>query len=224
MSFSPIRVLIVDNHPMMRQVVVFALADSAVIEVVGEAGSGPEAVDKAAELRPDVVVLDLGLPGIDGFQVLRRLKEVSPESRVVVLTAHDDPDILFRSMRLEIAAYLHKGVDPDEIQLVVERVGRGERAITAEQERSFMHRLSRVLSGSRDDQVRLSERELDVLNLLVAGRSNRQIGEDLHLSTKTVETHISRIYKRLEVRGRLDAVGRARELGLAGSFDDLIEA
>ena len=220
---SSIRVLIVDNHPMLRRVVAIALADSPGMEIVGEAGSGPEAIEKVTELQPDVVVLDLGLPGMDGLQVLRRRKELSPRTRVVVLTAHDEPEMLFESMRLDVAGYLHKGIDPDEIQDAIERAGRGESAITPQQQRSFMHQLNGLLRRSRGTDPRLSEREIEVLTLLTEGRSNREIGRELHLSNKTVETHVSRIYRRLGVTSRLAAVDRARELKLIEAPNPLYE-
>ncbi len=214
MDLVNVRVLVVDNHPMVRRAVALVLEGTAGIEIVGEAASGPEALERAAELQPDVILLDLGLPGMGGLDVLRCLKEISAASRVVVLTALDDAEMMYECMRLGAAGYLDKGVEASQIKEAVEIAGRGNSAITPDQERVFMAQLNGLLARSRGSHTGLSERELDVLRLLCDGKSNHQIGRALHLSDKTVESHVSRIYRKLEVDGRLRAVGRARELHL----------
>jgi DNA-binding NarL/FixJ family response regulator len=211
------RVLIVDDHPMVRDMIRLGCDDRPGLEVVGEAGTGDEAIAASERLHPDVVVLDLVMPGVDGFEVIRRLRQANNSARVLILTNRDDAEAAFEAMRLDVNGYLTKTTPLDELVDAIEAVGRGEEVFTAALVRlahSRLGALARRARAAANANAVLSRRELDVLRLIAEGLTARQIASRLKVSQRTVETHISNLYRKLGVRSRVQAVQRAAALDL----------
>lgn len=210
-----IRILVVDDHPIVRSGIV-ALIDAAVdIEVVGTADTGERAVDLAAALAPDIVLMDLRLPGIDGDEATARIVEALPATRVVVLTTYENDDAILRAIGAGASGYLLKAAPEAELLAGIRAVAGGEVALAPSVARVLVARATRP--ERRDpDPVALSPREREVLRLVAEGLSNRQIGQRLHLGESTVKTHLLHVFGKLEVSDRTHAVMRAMELGLLG--------
>ena len=204
-----IRVLVVDDHPVVRQGLIAILGYEPDIEVVGDAADGEQAVRLILERRPDVVLLDLRLPKLDGVEVMRQVRAQAPQVRFLVLTTYDTDEYIGPALAAGAQGYLLKDALPDELARGVRAVMRGAAAL----EPAVAARLlERMAEGERGDE--LSERELEVLRLLVAGASNKSIAAQLGLSENTIKTHISRIFAKLGVQSRAEAVAVALQRGL----------
>ena len=204
-SPDPITVLLVDDHAVVRQGVSAFFGAQADLEVVGEAGSGSEAVRLATEKAPDVVLMDLMMPGMDGDEATRRLKQVSPRSQVIVLTSYHDDEHIFPAIRAGALSYLLKDAGPDELADAVRKAARGEAVLHPR----VAARVVQELSGARAAEVNpfteLTERELEVLRLLAEALSNAEIAERLVISEKTVKSHVSNILGKLHLADRTQA-------------------
>jgi DNA-binding NarL/FixJ family response regulator len=214
---APLRVMLVDDHALVRSAVRQALS-APDIEVVGEAGSAEEALLLAPELRPDVLLLDINLPGTDGLHVLRELRPRLPETKIVMLTVSTDRRDLLEAIREGAAGFLTKDLNPDALLRAVRGIRQGDlpmsRGMAAEVVRSLAGRSTGGAGGSGDDDDvlgLLSAREGEVLLHLAAGRTDREIGEQLGISPRTVETHVGSILHKLNVRNRAEAARRYRE-------------
>jgi len=210
-----VRVLVADDHPVFRSGLRLLLEDLDV-EVVGEAADGEAAVELAVAERPDVVLMDLQMPGTSGLEATRRIAERAPDVRVLVLTMVEDDDTLLAALRAGAAGYLLKGSGPDEIDRAVHGVAAGHAVYgpgVAERLRAL---LTAGPSSSPIAFPQLASRERDVLDLLAAGASNVEIARRLHLSDKTVRNYVSTVFAKLGVRDRAQAIVRAREAGLGG--------
>jgi DNA-binding NarL/FixJ family response regulator len=198
-----IRVLVVDDHPIVRQGLVAYLGTRDDITVVGEAADGHGAVAAAARLRPDVVLLDLVMPRMDGVEATRRLRELVPDTRVLVLTSFAAEDQVMDAVRAGAAGYLLKDVEPADISAAIGAVHRGDAFLHPE---AAAHVIAAV---HHDGQVpgveQLTARERDVLALIGEGRRNREIAQELTVTEKTVKTHVSNILRKLVVRDRTQA-------------------
>ncbi len=215
MDAEALRVLIVEDHPMFRDGLRALLDSAAGTSVVGEAGTGVAAVEQALALQPDVVIMDLDLPGLDGVQATRQIVATSPHIGVLVLTMFDDDDSVFAAMRAGARGYLLKGDDQQTIQRAIEAVGRGEAIFGPPIALRLMDYLSAPRQGIPADVFPgLTEREREVLDLIARGRANPAIASELGLSTKTVRNHVSNIFNKLQVADRAQAIVRAREAGL----------
>ncbi len=211
------RVLIVDDHPMVRDTIRAGCEDRPGLEIVGEAGTGGEALEALERLRPDLVVLDLILPGTDGFEVLRELRSRDTGVRVLVLSNRDDGEAVFESMRLGANGYLEKTTSLDALLDAMEAIGRGEEVFAANHEQLAHSHLSDLAGRARAAAAgasMLTRREVDVVQLIAEGLTARQIASRLNVSPRTVETHIAKLYDKLGVRTRIQAVQRAAALGL----------
>ncbi|WP_431914024.1 response regulator [Nonomuraea jabiensis] len=214
------RVLVVDDHPLYREGLITALEALPDVEVVGEAPDGHEAVRLAAELTPDIVVMDLNLPARDGgpslngIDATREIVRHRPETAVLVLTMLDGDDSVFAAMRAGARGYLVKGADRQEIARALRAVGSGEVVFSA----AIAGRvLSWFASGGRAATMpfpELTEREREVLDLVARGLTNAAIAKRLFLSDKTVRNHVSNVFTKLQVADRAEAVARARDAGL----------
>src|SRR5947209_4336184 len=209
------RVLIVDDHPLFRQGLAWALRTEGDFDVVGEAASGEEALAQALDLRPDVVLCDVQLPDANGVEVTRRLKVHLPDVAVVLLSAFDDEDQLFEAARVGAAGFFLKDADPQPLLDGVRRAARGEvlldeRAIGRPAVASrVLREFERMAGEGREIQpllVPLSGREMEILELIAKGKSNKQIAHVLYLSDQTVKNHITSILRKLAVNDRTQAV------------------
>ena len=209
-----ISILIADDHAIVRRGVHALLKLHPDIEVVGEASSGEETVHMVTELVPDVVLLDLVMPGIGGVEATRCIRQVSPQTQVVILTSFHEDEHIFPALRAGALSYILKDVDPDELIVTVRKAAVGE---------SVLHprvatRVVQEVRGARKDTpnlfVDLTERELEVLRLISDGLSNATIAEKLVLSEKTVKRHVSNILSKLHILDRTQAAVFAWQQGL----------
>jgi DNA-binding NarL/FixJ family response regulator len=214
---AAVTVLIVDDHPMVRQVVRWACEAHPGLEVAGEATNGREALELAAALAPDIVVLDLVLPEMGGIEVARHLRQMSPRPRVLVLTGSDDSMALFDSMRAQVDGFLDKSGALENIGELIEQVAAGRPAITTQQEHIAIGHLGDLLRNVRESSrvgALLTERELEVATLIAEALTTHQMATRLGLSERTVESHIANLYKKLGAKNRVEAISKARRLGL----------
>ena len=215
MTPEPLRVLVVDDHPMFRDGLRALLASSPDVELVGEAATGEETLALTAELRPDLVVMDVQMPGIDGIEATRRVLRESPEVRVLVVTMFEDDATVFSAMRAGARGYVLKGASYAEMLRAIVAVGGGEAIFSP----GIAVRLVDYFASIRPakpPQVfpELSEREREILDLIAGGLKNPEIAHRLYLSPKTVRNHVSNILTKLQVADRTQAIIRAREAGL----------
>jgi len=206
---APIRVLVVDDHEVVREGLVRMLSRLPDIEIVGTAGSGEEAIEKVPRLAPNVILLDLRLPGVQGLEVLRTLMTLTDPPRVLVLTVHDDEDLVLGASRLGAMGYVLKNTSRSELATAIRRVAAGGHYFGEEV-------IATVLRGAQQEALAepLTERELQILRLLTDGLSNKDVGERLYLSPDTVKSHLVNVYRKLGVESRAHAVAVAIRRGL----------
>ncbi|QYC37833.1 Transcriptional regulatory protein DegU [Nonomuraea coxensis DSM 45129] len=211
------RVVLADDHPVYRDGLRLMLASTGQVEVVGTAADGHEAVALVADLRPDVVVLDLQMPGLDGVSATERIVSAVPETGVLVLSMHEDDDTVLAAMRAGARGYLLKGADQTEILRAITAVAGGEvifgQALAARVS-GYFSRLARGDVPRPEPFPQLTAREREVLELIAAGLSNAEIAERLYLSPKTVRNNVSNVFAKLQVTDRAQAIIRARDAGL----------
>jgi DNA-binding NarL/FixJ family response regulator len=200
-----LKVLIADDHRLMLQAIRTALADSEDIEIVGEADSGPKVVPLVGQTGPDIVLLDVRMPGIDGLTVLERLRERYPKVRVAMLSAVDDPSVVQAAFKRGASAFIVKHIDPRDLAAALRQAIEG----------AVFQPLGLLENGgSAADDADLSKRELTILQALQSGLSNKQIAKELFLAEQTVKFHLTNIYRKLGVGSRTEAVRYAYEHGL----------
>lgn len=215
-----IRVLVADDHPVVRSGLVGVLTSLEGFEVVAVAADGREAVREAVIHLPDVVLMDLQMPGTDGFTAIRELARAAPSVRVCVLTMYDDDDSLFTAMRAGARGYLLKGAEQEEITRAVHGIAAGEVIFGPGIAVRVLHQLSS--SPAEDDAAafpELTPRELEVLDLLAAAMPTGAIAARLRVTTKTVSNHVSNILTKLQLADRTQAAVAAREAGLGRTTD-----
>jgi DNA-binding NarL/FixJ family response regulator len=210
-----VRVLVVDDHPMYREGLVTAIAAMAGVEVVGDAADGAEAVRKTLELSPDVVVMDLHMPELNGIEATRRIVADRPGTAVLVLTMLDGDDSVFAAMRAGARGYLLKGADRAQILRSIEAVAQGEVVFSS----GIASRVLAFFAAGPGTPAavpfpELTEREREILDLVARGLTNTEIAQRLFLSPKTVRNHVSNVFTKLQVAGRAEAVAQARDAGL----------
>ena len=214
MSGNPLRVLIVDDHPIFRKGLRALLASYANLRLVGEATSGTEAVRLAAELRPDLIVMDLQMPGGDGITAIRRITAALPECRILVVTMFDDDESVFAAMRVGARGYVLKDMDDEEMARALLAVGNGEAIFSATIATRMMRFFDQRPAVSPPLFPELSASERKVLELIALGENNQTIADRLALSPKTVRNYISNIFAKLQVADRAQAIIKARDAGL----------
>lgn len=207
-----VRVVVADDHRLLRESLRRLLVDAS-IEVVGEAADGQEAVDIIVATRPHVALMDVTMPTLDGITATRQLATLAPDTKVVLLTMHDDADVVDRARRAGAAGYLFKDSGLDEVVQAVERAASGALVLgTGLEADRWVERRVAAVAGNGDRPV-LSRREAQVLQLVADGVGTSDIAERLVLSPKTVRNHLTRIYDRLEVSSRSEAVVTALRAG-----------
>jgi DNA-binding NarL/FixJ family response regulator len=225
MSADTLHVLVADDHPFFRDGLRVMLEATPDTELVGEAADGVEAVNLAHTLRPDVILMDLRMPGLGGIEATRKILGESPQVGILVVTMIEDDDSVFAAMRAGARGYLLKGADKDEMLLAIRAVGRGEAifgpGIARRLVQYFASRAAEPKQASRVVFPELTDREREILDLIAAGRNNQDIANQLFLSLKTVRNYVSNILTKLQVSDRAQAIIRAREAGL-GTQGDLL--
>ena len=211
-----IRVLVADDHPAFRHGLEAMLAEVADVEVVGSARTGTEVVELARSLLPDVILMDLRMPELDGIEATRRLSRDVPAPAIVVLTMFEDDDSVFAAMRAGAHGYLLKGAEQDEIVRAVRAAAAGEAIFGPEVARRVITHFANGRGSTSAAFPALTERERQVLEMVAAGKGNARIAHELVISLKTVRNHVSNIFTKLQVSDRSAAIVKARESGLGG--------
>jgi DNA-binding NarL/FixJ family response regulator len=214
---EPIELLIADDHPTFRRGLRALLRNEQSVAIVGEVETGDDAVAFAERLQPQIVLMDVQMPGCNGIEATRRILAQSPHIRILMLTMFDDDDMVFAAMQAGARGYLLKGADKGEILRALRAVASGEAifgpAIAVRMMRFFAPRPAQLTRPFPE----LTDRELEILGLLAQGKSNNSIAERLVVSLKTVRNHVSNILAKLEAADRAEAIDRARDAGLGRS-------
>lgn len=211
---EPIRVLLVDDHQMVRMGLKAYFSTLPDIQVVGEAGTGEEAVRQTAALSPDVVLMDLIMPGMDGVEATRQVKKVSPRTQVIVVTSYHEDEHIFPAIRAGALSYVLKDIDPDDLADAIRRAAAGEATLNPR----VGARLVKELRGRQEETINpfseLTDREMEVLRQIAAGLNNQEIAAALVISEKTVKTHITNILSKLQLSDRTQAAVFAWQTGV----------
>ncbi len=208
-----IKILIADDHPVVREGLNAMLSREVDFQVVGEAKDGAEAVNKVAELRPDVVLMDLRMPEMDGVEAMRQIRTNDPRVKFIILTTYSDDDYIFSGIEAGARAYLLKDAPREELFKAIRSVHRGESLIQPVVASKLLDRFSQ-LSRRTPSGEELSERELEVLCLMAKGAANKEISAELKIAQSTVKTHITNIFQKLGVNDRTEAVTQALKRGI----------
>jgi DNA-binding NarL/FixJ family response regulator len=209
---DPIRVLIVDDHALFRRGLEMVLAEEGDIDLVGEASDGAEAVEKAGEALPDVVLMDIQMPRSSGIEACRAMKQMSPSTKIVMLTISDEEEDLFEAIRAGASGYLLKDIPYDEVADVVRAVHGGQSLINPSMAAKLLTEfaaLAKREDSEPTEQVpapRLTDREIEVLKLVARGMNNRDIAKELFISENTVKNHVRNILEKLQIHSRMEAV------------------
>jgi DNA-binding NarL/FixJ family response regulator len=208
-----IKILIVDDHPVVREGIGAMLKREPDFKIVGEAANGVEAVEKARELSPDVILMDLRMPEMDGVEAITKIKEERPETKFIILTTYSDDEYIFKGIAAGARAYLLKDAPRDELFKAIRAVYRGESLIQPVVASRVLDKLAE-LSKRNPSAETLSDREIEVLRLMAKGVSNSNIAEQLSITQSTVKTHITSIFQKLNVTTRTEAVTTALRRGI----------
>jgi len=211
---TPLRVLLADDHAVVRRGIAALLSSVGGIEVAGEAATGSEAIREAQLVRPDVVVMDVRMPDMDGVEATRGLAAALPECAVLMLTMFDDDETVFAAMRAGARGYLLKGAAQDDILHAIRSVAAGHVVLGPGIARRLLDQATEPRGPSPDPFPELTARERQILDLIAAGRGNGAIAAELGVATKTVVNHVSAIFAKLRLATRAEAIVRAREAGL----------
>jgi DNA-binding NarL/FixJ family response regulator len=207
------RTVLVDDHALFRDGVASLLLAWG-HEVVGQAADGGEAIDLVDETSPDVVLMDVRMPNVSGLEATARIKERHPEVAIVMLTVSEDEADLFRAIKAGAQGYLLKNLEAPQLRTMLEGVARGEPAITPSTAARIIDEFLRAPGGARQETQRLTERELEVLQLVTAGQRNREIAAELGISENTVKFHLKNIVEKLHAQNRAELAARAVREGL----------
>jgi DNA-binding NarL/FixJ family response regulator len=204
-KFTPIRILVAEDHTVVRDGLVAIIRQEADMDVVAEAGDGREAVALWKSLRPDVTLMDLRMPGLDGVNAIYEIRAVQPDARIIVLTTFDGDEDIYRGIRAGAKSYLLKDVRRDELFHCIREVHAGRKFVPP----AIAAKLAERLTGDE-----LSPRELEVLRLLAQGKPNKLIGADLSITEVTVKSHVQSLFRKLNVLSRTEAIAVADRRGL----------
>lgn len=210
---TPIRVMIVDDHNLVREGLRAMFDSTREIEVVAEAGSGEEAVDMVERFQPDVVLMDISMPGMNGIQATRILREKRPEVKVVILTMLDQEGYVYEAVKAGATGYMLKNTSSEELAQAIKTVHDGKALLHPEATAQLLKEFA-TMAENRGSDYGLSDREMEVLQLLSEGKTNKQIAKDLWISEQTVKTHVAHIFEKLGTSDRTETVAMALRSGL----------
>lgn len=199
-----IRLLIADDHALIRDGLSRILALYDDMQVVGEAANGLEACEKVLALCPDIVLMDINMPALNGIEATRRIKQERPETGIIALTIHDDDQYVCELVKAGVSSYVLKDVDSDTLVRTIRAVARGEAVFDSKITQKLLSEFQRI-SRYTPPQEPLSPREIEVLKLIAKGKSNREIAELLYISEKTVKNHLTNIFRKIDVSDRTQA-------------------
>src|SRR5437764_12538543 len=209
-AVEPIRVLVVDDHALFRRGLEMVLAQEADIEVVGEAADGTEAVEQAADLLPDIVLMDVRMPRRSGIEACTAIKDVAPSARIIMLTISDEEADLYDAIKAGAMGYLLKEISIEEVASAIRAVHEGQSLISPSMASKLLSEFASMIKrGDERQQVpapRLTEREMEVLRLVAKGLNNRDIAKQLFISENTVKNHIRNILEKLQLHSRMEAI------------------
>jgi NarL family two-component system response regulator LiaR len=218
MGNQPIQVLIVDDHIMVRKGIKALLTEYEDISVIGEAANGLKAIELVERLKPDVVLIDLAMPVMEGIEAIKRIIAIQPDQRIIVLTSYSGDDKLVPAIKAGAMGYLVKDAQPEELVQAIRDVSAGEPSLNTAIAWKFLRKMSGAEPTKRSAEE-LSEREVEVLRLLTSGKTDKEIAEQLVLTEVTIRTHISRILTKLGLKNRVQAALYGIRTGLV-SLDD----
>lgn len=210
-----LRILIVDDHPLFRKGMRGLLESLPEMEVIGEAATGEQAIAMAADLAPDVIVMDLQMPGRSGISATKAILNDSPHIRILMVTLYEDDESVFTAIRAGARGYLLKDAGADEMTRAIQAVGRGEAIFSPSIANRLIDYFAKPYPALPQDVFpSLTDREREILHLIAQGKSNAEMAQQLSLSVKTVQNYVSNVYSKLQVADRAQAIIRAREAGL----------
>lgn len=210
----PIRLLLADDHRMLREGLRRSLTDEG-FDVIGEASDGAEAVEMASNLKPDVVLMDVTMPDVDGVEATRRLSVSHPEIPVVMLTMHADESVIAEAMRAGASGYLVKDCSTDEIAQTLREAASPDTAMSSGLANAMLQEVRRIDPEPAEESDRIvTKREVEVLQLIADGCSTQEVADSLYISQKTVKNHLASIYQKLDARDRTQAVLQAVRMGI----------
>jgi len=207
-------VLIADDHPLVREALHRALEGEEDIEVVAEAGDGEEAVKLASELKPNVAVMDIVMPKLNGIEATRKIKEIAPDTAILILTAYDDDEYVLGLLDAGAAGYLLKSARGRDLVGAIRAIRSGESVLHPKIIAKLLKRATIAPDGEHKASELLSERESEVLKLVTSGMSNKEIAEKLFLSQRTVKAHLTSVFNKLNVASRSEAIVKGLQWGL----------
>ncbi len=211
MSIAPLRLVVVDDHALFRRGLISLLVEMPGIEVIGEAEDGLEALDVIKKTEPDIVLLDLNMPRMDGIGTVRALREKSDRPRILMLTISQEDADLLAAVRAGADGYLLKNTEPEDLRKALLRLSQGQSVLSPEVTAPLLKAVANFQSG---EKVILSDRELEVMECLAEGQTTNQIADHLFISENTVKTHVRHILEKLEAANRTEAVSKAIQMGL----------
>ena len=211
-----IRILIADDHTIFRQGLKMLLEQENDLEVVGEAGDGAETIKLAKKLKPDIALLDIAMPKMDGMGVAKKLKKILPQLKVIVLTSYADDQFLFEFLKLGVSGFVLKDSASQELIYSIRKTKEGMAFLDPSVSKKVMEKFTQVTGGKKDfiNYGKLSDREKEVLQLVAEGKSTKEVAGKLYISPKTVENHRANIMKKLDIHDRMGLTKYALRLGL----------
>jgi len=209
-----IRILIADDHGVMRAGLRAMLEGEPSVEVVGEATNGEEVLDLARQLQPDIILLDIGMPGMDGIEATRRITKLTPPIKVLILSVYEDESLLREAIRVGASGYIVKRAAGDELIDAIQAVSKGYMYIHPAITRMLVSELSPAVDAQKGALESLTPRELEVMGFIIRGFTNRQIAEELYISQRTVEGHRANVFGKLGLKNRVELVEFAEKYGL----------